>query len=269
VTGVKLAAGGRHVFASLAVAPGIAVQRGSRANIGGSAALGDVYVEFVAPRGATAGRPLASGDTIRAAPSNDVLAAVQRNAAPLIARADSLFATVLGTYRAAEPTLIDGANDLAAAAAQARFITTAIGRTFVDAQGRGDFERLGGTFERLDRAAAAAERAALNIEGLTAEYRTSLGGRGAVFGDSLTAAMGQLSTALRRFDRSLEGLEGTTALLDTTLMRVNSTEGSLGLLLADPSLYYNANGAAASLQQLLDDLRRNPSRYTRGVVRVF
>jgi phospholipid/cholesterol/gamma-HCH transport system substrate-binding protein len=269
VAGVALADDGRRVFVHLAVDPGVDVPRGSRANIGGIAALGDVYVEFVPPVGATAGRPLADGDTILAAPSSDVLAAVQRNAAPLIARADSLFATVLGTYRAAEPTLVDGANDLAAAAAQARFITTALGRSFIDAQGRGDFERLGGTFERLDRAAAAAERAALNIEGLTAEYRTSLGGRGTVFADSLTAAMGQLSTALRRFDRSLEGLDQTAALLDTTLLRVNSTEGSLGLLLNDPSLYYNATGAAASLQQLMDDLRQNPSRYTRGVVRVF
>jgi phospholipid/cholesterol/gamma-HCH transport system substrate-binding protein len=269
VTTVEFGESARRIFVAMAIDPGVEVPRGSRVNIGGIAAIGDVYVEFTPPTGATAGRPLADGDTVRAAPSNDVLAAVQRNAAPLIARADSLFATVLGTYRTAEPTLVSGANDLAAAAAQARFITTAIGQTFLSVRERGDFDRLGGTFERLDAAAAAAERAALNIEALTAEYRTSLGGRGTVFADSLTLAVGQLATSLRRFDRTLDGLDTTAALLDTTLLRVNSTEGSLGLLLNDPSLYYNATGAAASMQQLLDDLRRNPGRYTRGVVRVF
>jgi len=269
VTEVELGEGGRQVFTTLTIDPGIEVPRASRVTIGGIAALGDVYVEFLPPSGPTAGRPLTDGDTIRARGTTDLFAAVQRNAAPLVARADTLLGRFLSTYRAAEPTLVGGANDLAAAAAQARFITTAIGRSFLAARDRGDFERLGGTFDRLDNAAAAAERAALNLEGLTADYRAGFGGRAPMFADSLAGAVNQLSGTLRRLDQSLDGLDRTAAAFDTTLGLVNSGEGSLGLLLRDPSLYQNANGAAVSLQQLLDDLQRNPSRYTRGVVRVF
>ena len=60
-----------------------------------------------------------------------------------------------------------------------------------------------------------------------------------------------------------------TADLDSTL---NSPNGTLGLLLNDPSLYYNANAAAAALQQILQDLQADPGRYLKeldGVVRVF
>jgi phospholipid/cholesterol/gamma-HCH transport system substrate-binding protein len=247
----------------------VEVPRGSRVSIGGFAALGDVYIDFRPPSGATAGRPLATGDTIVARGTTDIIGAIQQNAAPLVGRVDSLVARFLSTYRAAEPTLVDGANDLAAAAAQARFITTAIGRTFVSAQESGSFDRLARTFDQLDRAAGAAERAALNLEGLTAEYREGLGGRAPMFADSLAGAVAQLTGTLRRLDQSLDGLDATVAQVDTTLGLVNSGEGSLGLLLRDPSLYYNANGAAVSLQQLMDDLRRNPERYTRGVVRIF
>lgn len=269
VSAVDLARGGREVFVTLSLNRSVEIPRGSRPGIGGFAALGDVYVDFVPPEGPTAGRPLASGDTIVARGSTDVIGTIQRNAGPLIARVDSLFGQILTTYRAAEPTLVEGANDLAAAAAQARFVTTALGQTFLSVRERGDFERLGTTFERFDRAAAAAERAALNVEALSAEFRTGLGGRAPAFGDTLAGAVTQLSASLRRLDASLAGLDRVAANLDTTIQRVNSTEGSIGLLLRDPSLYYNANGAAVSTQQLMDDLRRNPGRYTRGVVRVF
>ena len=269
VDGLELGEGARRVFVRMSINPGIDVPRGSRVHIGGLPIVGDSYVEFVPPTGPTAGRPLADGDTILARGGTDLLGAIQRNAAPLVARADTLFGQVLETYRAAEPTLVSGANDLAAAAAQARFITTAIGRTFTSASEQGTFERLGGTFERLDAAAAAAERAALNLEALTAEYRQGLGGRGVAFADSLSGAVGQLSTTLRRLDASIAGLDHTVALVDTTLTLVNSSEGSLGLILRDPSLYQNANGAALSARELFEDLRVNPGRYTRGVVRIF
>jgi phospholipid/cholesterol/gamma-HCH transport system substrate-binding protein len=269
VDAIELGHGARQVFVTMAINPGIEVPRGSRVHIGGLPVVGDSYVEFVPPAGPTAGRPLADGDTILARGGTDLLGAIQRNAAPLVARADTLFGRVLETYRAAEPTLVSGANDLAAAAAQARFITTSIGRTFTSASESGAFERLGGTFARLDAAAAAAERAALNLEALTAEYRQSLGGRGTTFGDTLTVAVSQLSATLRRLDASIDGLDRTVAVVDTTLMRVNSTDGSLGLLLRDPSLYENSNGAALSARELFEDLRLNPGRYTRGVVRIF
>ncbi len=267
---VALSDDGRRVFVTLAMERGARVPRGSRVTIGGFAALGDVNVELTPPEGAVAGRPLTSGDTLVARGATDLFGAIQQNAAPIVARADTLLGQFLGTYRRAEPVVVDRANDLAAAAAQIRFVTTALSRAVLAENERGSFNRVGDTFEQLNRAAAAAERAALNLETLTAEFSTGFGGgRSRALADTLAGSVAQLSATLRQLEGSLGGLDATTAQLDTTLALVNSPDGTLGLLLRDPSLYHNANGAAASLQQLLTDFQNNPARYTRGLVRVF
>ncbi len=89
--------------------------------------------------------------------------------------------------------------------------------------------------------------------------------------DSLSLAVSQLNGTLRRVDQTLASLNTLAASLDGTLSSVNSTDGTLGLLLNDPSLYYNANAAAASLQQLLQDIQNDPGRYVKelDLVRVF
>jgi phospholipid/cholesterol/gamma-HCH transport system substrate-binding protein len=94
--------------------------------------------------------------------------------------------------------------------------------------------------------------------------------------DSVAVLVAGLNASARRLDASLAqlaelsvSLSGLSTRLDTTLAAVNSPDGTLGLLLTDPSLYHNANAAAASLQQVLQDLQADPNRYLRGVVRVF
>jgi phospholipid/cholesterol/gamma-HCH transport system substrate-binding protein len=42
---------------------------------------------------------------------------------------------------------------------------------------------------------------------------------------------------------------------------MNSTNGSLGLLLNDKKLYQNLEGTSRSLNTLLDDVRLHPKRY--------
>lgn len=61
---------------------------------------------------------------------------------------------------------------------------------------------------------------------------------------------------------------GTMARVDATLNNVeqftrqlNNTDGTLGLLLNDPSLYNNLNGTMRSADSLLIDLKAHPKRY--------
>ncbi|MDE3235861.1 MAG: MCE family protein [Bacteroidota bacterium] len=49
--------------------------------------------------------------------------------------------------------------------------------------------------------------------------------------------------------------------LNTTLTKVNSTNGSLGLLMNDKALYNNLNNTVRSANILMDDLRAHPKRY--------
>jgi phospholipid/cholesterol/gamma-HCH transport system substrate-binding protein len=45
------------------------------------------------------------------------------------------------------------------------------------------------------------------------------------------------------------------------LKKINSSEGSLGLLVNNPSLYQNLNSTSDNLNKLLVDFRENPKRY--------
>lgn len=63
-------------------------------------------------------------------------------------------------------------------------------------------------------------------------------------------------------------IDGTMAKIDATLSNVktfteqlNSNQGSLGLLMRDPSLYNNLNSTVRSADSLMTDLKAHPKRY--------
>jgi phospholipid/cholesterol/gamma-HCH transport system substrate-binding protein len=84
--------------------------------------------------------------------------------------------------------------------------------------------------------------------------------------DALSATMQNLeaiTNGLREAD--MQGLvmqaDSTLASVQTVLSLVAEGEGSTGLLLNDPKLYYNLTDASANLDRLLADVRHNPERY--------
>ena len=52
----------------------------------------------------------------------------------------------------------------------------------------------------------------------------------------------------------------TASRLDTALARINRGEGSLGRLMADTALYQNTQRLVKSLQEFVDELKRNPGK---------
>ncbi len=63
-------------------------------------------------------------------------------------------------------------------------------------------------------------------------------------------------------------VDGTMQKVNTTLQNVqefthqlNNNQGSLGLLMRDPNLYYDLNATVKSADSLLIDLKAHPKRY--------
>lgn len=74
--------------------------------------------------------------------------------------------------------------------------------------------------------------------------------------ESMTQKLNDIDIAstMQKVDNTMANLEKTTATL-------NSKEGTLGLLMRDPALYWNLNETMRSADSLLTDLRQQPKRY--------
>ncbi|MBP9178273.1 MAG: hypothetical protein KBF67_12345, partial [Flavobacteriales bacterium] len=64
-----------------------------------------------------------------------------------------------------------------------------------------------------------------------------------------------------RLRQVLDELALTSAELKKAAVSLNNSEGTMGKLLHDDSLYTNLNAASKDLDLLLEDLRVNPNRY--------
>ena len=60
---------------------------------------------------------------------------------------------------------------------------------------------------------------------------------------------------------TLDSLNGTISNLKLLVGKLNSNDGTIGLLLNDPNLYKNLASTANKLNLLIDDVRVNPKRY--------
>ena len=281
VEAVTLGPNAREVYVLLQLDAGVEVPRGSTVQTSGISALGEVNVEITPPSGAGAGRPLAAGDTIRAATTPDLFDLIAGESNSLTARADTALIGAVNTFTTLDEILSNSGGDIQAVLAQLRFLTQAATQTIIDERSRID-RTLGSLEAAAANASAVSERVGRNVEDLSVVVGNDVVATSGTVralaetnADSVTAAVNNLSSALRRVDGQLEQLDSLTVSLTTLTTDLDaaltSDEGTLGLLLTDPSLYYNANAAAASLQQILQDFQADPARYLRDldIVRVF
>lgn len=77
--------------------------------------------------------------------------------------------------------------------------------------------------------------------------------------DNLATATKKLSDL--NLQTTLDEVSATLAQLKTTLAKVNSKEGTMGMLLTDKKAYDNLNQTLNSLNLLMQDLRLHPKRY--------
>jgi phospholipid/cholesterol/gamma-HCH transport system substrate-binding protein len=83
---------------------------------------------------------------------------------------------------------------------------------------------------------------------------------------SLNHIMGNFSTfsdtlAKIELNKTMTTLNSSISNMDYILKKIDTADGTLGLLVNDPGLYQNLNSTSASLNRLLVDFRQNPKRY--------
>lgn len=91
--------------------------------------------------------------------------------------------------------------------------------------------------------------------------RTAAGVEGVVAGPELARIVARLDSVATRTEELTGSLGRASNSLEAVLARLEQGEGTLGRLSVDRALYDNINQAAVSLDELLRDVKENPSRY--------
>lgn len=102
-----------------------------------------------------------------------------------------------------------------------------------------------------------------NVASITDNFRKN--------NDSITATISSIKKTADKFSSlevqpGIDSLQLAIAELRKMMTRVNSNDGTLGLLMNDRKLYDKLNEVLLSAEILFDDLRVNPKRYTGNII---
>ena len=185
--------------------------------------------------------PLPEGALIPSKTNGDVLSSLTDRAPVLIDRVDSVLIGLDATLGETKGVIAPG-GDL-------RLMLASLKNSAASLEGLLREER-----GRLSRVLA-------NVDTLTGALSDLTGGGG----DSLMAVTQNLNAVLNRIDQNLARLETATAGLDSIVGKIDRGEGTIGMLVNDPSLYHRLDSTVYSMNQLLIDLKKNPVRYMRAL----
>lgn len=224
------------VIAEFHVNPTIPVTEGSYATVGGFDALGVTRLELVlgepdAPR-------IPEGGMVSTRPTADLFAEMGDRAPRLLDGADQVLVELNAVLSETNRMLSTPESDFR--------------RTLTSAQGSvSQIERL--LASERDRIASILA----NMDTVTSDIDTALGPDG----QNVSDLMARLEQTLGTLDRDLEAFSETNAQLTVLLRKLNEGEGTLGMLINDPSMYHRMDSTLTGLNELLVDFRENPARY--------
>jgi phospholipid/cholesterol/gamma-HCH transport system substrate-binding protein len=120
----------------------------------------------------------------------------------------------------------------------------------------------------LNRAAATVQTTARRIDSATTSEQARRAADDLAAGVAeLRRAAAQMRDLSERFARSQAHLDAMLTRGDSVLGKINAGQGSLGLMVNDPSLYRHTDSLLVQLRALVADIQANPKRYVS--VRLF
>jgi phospholipid/cholesterol/gamma-HCH transport system substrate-binding protein len=134
---------------------------------------------------------------------------------------------------------------------------------------------LDGMSSEVEKGVASLSEAAADVKAIAERFdsSTARGEVKRVVDDAATAAR-ELREASRRLlalsgqlGKSQESLESFLSRGDSVMAKINRGDGSLGLMVNDPTLYHRSDSLMRELLALVSDIHKNPKKYVN--VRIF
>lgn len=239
---VSLSKGANQARVDFRIKEDVTITEGARTRVGGFSALGNVYLKIIP--GPSSNPALSAGGFVPAATEPTGINAVVND---LEERAPKLFEHFTSVLENADETLHQTNQLLANSNSDLRQTLTSVRQSARTLESLMQSQR-----PRL-------EQTLTNMEAFSADLR-QLTGENA---DSLNRAVHQLNRTLTQADRNMGALETTTDDLNAILGKIQRSEGTLGLMVNDSTLYVRLDSTARNLNQLVDDFKNHPRRYLR------
>lgn len=216
----------------------IPVPRDSYTSVGGFAALGVLQLELHL---GTPGGPLVEdGGFVPSQQEADLFADLTDRAPELLGKVDTALFQMNRVLTTADYALGGADSEL--------------NRTLATAQS---------TMQTLEQVLRAEQQKLSTVLDNTAQLTADLSGFTGENKDSLAAIVQGLNASMRRLDATLNTLDNTATNVDALIARINNGEGTLGMLLADSTLYLRLDSTITNTNELLEDFKAHPGRYIR------
>lgn len=238
VTSVYISETTGKVIVEFHVDPKIPVTEGSYATVGGFDALGVVRMDLTL--GPSSSPRIPEGGLVASSATSDLMADMSARAPAMLDSVGRVLEELDGVLVEANTILSTPESDLRRTLAAARGSMSQVEAL------------LAGERDRMVRILA-------NADSLTADLDTAMGEDGEV----LASLMGQMETTLTTLNEDLERFQATNEQIDTLLRKLNEGEGTLGMLINDPSMYHRMDSTLNGLNALIADFQDNPGRYLR------
>jgi phospholipid/cholesterol/gamma-HCH transport system substrate-binding protein len=236
VTSVYISETTGKVIVEFHVDPKIPVTEGSYATVGGFDALGVVRIDLTL--GPSSSPRIPEGGLVASSTSSDLMA-------DMSARAPVMLDSVGRVLEELDDVLVEANTILSAPESDLRQTLAAARGSMSQVEAL-----LAGERDRMVRILA-------NADSLTADLDTAMGEDG----EALTSLMAQMETTLATLNEDLERFQATNEQIDRLLQKLNEGEGTLGMLINDPSMYHRMDSTLNGLNALIVDFQANPGRY--------
>ncbi|NDC40608.1 MAG: MCE family protein [Chitinophagia bacterium] len=229
-----------RIKATISIDKSIELHAGTVASISQSNILNGKIIKIDLGRGQGLIKP---GETIPASEKGSILDDLSAQAGPMVNSLKVTIAT-LDTALNNINLLMGADNRMAIAATLASLNTTAANLSKISAALATEGEDMKGIIRNTNQFTATLAK---NDDTLTRMM------------SNINMLTGQLSRA--PIEKTVTDLQASVNQLQGVLNKINSNQGSLGMLVNDKALYNNMSSSLKSLDALLADLKEHPSRY--------